>query len=57
MSTKQNALYIKPCHIVKAGSKAAHVALGLDVRDLKNLDTPAELFPARSATVRGRTVD
>lgn len=57
MSTKQNALYIKPCHIVKAGSKIAHSQLGLDARDLQNLDTPIYLFPVRPATVRGRTID
>ena len=57
MSTKQNAVFIKPCHIVKAGSKAAHIALGLDARDLKNLSTPTDLFPVRAVTVRGRSID
>ncbi len=57
MLNTQNALYIKPCHIVKAGSKIAHSQLGLDARDLKNLDTPIDLFPVRAETVRGRTID
>ncbi len=57
MLNKQNTVFIKPCHLVKAGTKAAHSQLGLDARDLKNLDTPIDLFPVRSVTVRGRTID